>query len=239
MAFGAFTTAGTGGGTITSGAIGPPGVQGQQGIQGNIGNTGNKGDTGAQGIQGNQGIQGVPGQTGPVPFGPQVTWTSGLSCVTGPPATYVTVPQSASSANYGSYVCLVPHTATTFDTDLAAGKWGVVAAHGPQGLAGNGAGNVNTASQPSPGQVAYYAGVDPNTLTPGGPGNIGALAITNALSEIAAAGLQPAAARNLAVLQIAAALSEIVAQGAASQASARNNIGTLSKGRSLALALLN
>ena len=240
MAFGAFVTA-NGGAQIVNAVMGPPGPQGQQGVQGNIGNTGNKGDTGAQGIQGNQGIQGIQGQTGPVPFGPPVAWASGAQYIIGPPASYVSVPSSISTNNYGSYVCLVAHQAATFDTDLAAGKWFCVALHGPQGLPGNGNGNVNTAGTPVAGMVAYYAGVDPNTLTPGGPANIGALAIANPLSEIATAGsaAQASARSNIAALGSASALAELAALGVLAQSIARQNIGAVSRGRALALALTN
>lgn len=72
------------------------------------------------GIAGQQGAPGVP------PLSPVAAWATATAYVVGPPASYVT-------NNGSSYMCLVPHTSGTFATDLAAGKWGVVAQSGTSG----------------------------------------------------------------------------------------------------------
>jgi hypothetical protein len=61
--------------------------------------------------------------TGETPFTAQTVWTTGTHYTSIPPASYV-------SYNGSSYVCLTDHTAGTFATDLAAGKWGPVATAG-------------------------------------------------------------------------------------------------------------
>jgi hypothetical protein len=66
---------------------------------------------------------GNAGPTGPVPLTPIAAWLTATNYVTGPPASFVS--QAGSS-----YSCLVAHTSGTFATDLAAGKWGVVAHQG-------------------------------------------------------------------------------------------------------------
>lgn len=63
------------------------------------------------------------GDTGSAPLLPVAAWVTATSYVAGPPASYVT--------NGGSsYTCLVSHTSGTFASDLAAGKWGLVAQAG-------------------------------------------------------------------------------------------------------------
>jgi hypothetical protein len=47
-----------------------------------------------------------------------------------------TAPASYVSQGGSSYVCLISHTSGTFATDLAAGKWGVVANKGDTGATG-------------------------------------------------------------------------------------------------------
>ncbi|WP_407122732.1 hypothetical protein [Bradyrhizobium sp. STM 3561] len=73
------------------------------------------------------------GDTGATPLLPVAAWLTATAYVAGPPASYVT--------NGGSsYMCLVSHTSGTFATDLAAGKWGLVAQKGTDGTNGtNGA----------------------------------------------------------------------------------------------------
>ncbi|MDI3564942.1 hypothetical protein [Bradyrhizobium sp. Arg816] len=66
---------------------------------------------------------GATGNTGPTPLLPIATWTTATAYVVGPPASYV-------SNGGSSYMCLVAHTSGTFATDLAAGKWGLVAQKG-------------------------------------------------------------------------------------------------------------
>lgn len=66
---------------------------------------------------------GVTGATGPAALKPVASWLTATAYVAGPPADYVTI-------NGSSYQCLVAHTSGTFATDLAAGKWGLVAQAG-------------------------------------------------------------------------------------------------------------
>ncbi|WP_441280129.1 hypothetical protein [Bradyrhizobium sp. 63_E2_N1_3] len=66
---------------------------------------------------------GATGSTGPSPLLPIAAWMTATAYVVGPPASFV-------SSGGSSYMCLVPHTAGTFATDLAAGKWGLVAQKG-------------------------------------------------------------------------------------------------------------
>jgi hypothetical protein len=61
--------------------------------------------------------------TGYSPFAGQTAWTTSTAYTAGPPASYITI-------NASSYICLVAHTSGTFATDLAAGKWGIVALAG-------------------------------------------------------------------------------------------------------------
>lgn len=63
------------------------------------------------------------GNTGPNPFSTLAPWATATAYLVGPPASYVSI-------NGSSYVCLVSHTSGTFATDLAAGKWGLVAQQG-------------------------------------------------------------------------------------------------------------
>lgn len=88
-----------------------------------------KGDTGEQGPAGPagaDGADGADGATGPAPLKPIEAWATATAYVAGPPASFVS--QSGSS-----YECLVDHTSGTFSTDLAAGKWGLVASKGADG----------------------------------------------------------------------------------------------------------
>lgn len=57
------------------------------------------------------------------------TWVTATAYVAGPPASFV-------SQGGSSYSCLISHTSGTFATDLAAGKWGLVAAAASIGLTG-------------------------------------------------------------------------------------------------------
>jgi hypothetical protein len=76
------------------------------------------------------------GSTGPAPFKPIAAWVTATAYVTGPPADYA-------SQGGSSYECLTSHTSGTFATDLAAGKWGLVA---QAGTAGAGYGGSSTTS---------------------------------------------------------------------------------------------
>ncbi|MFK4538036.1 hypothetical protein ABIA00_006219 [Bradyrhizobium ottawaense] len=67
--------------------------------------------------------KGDTGGAGLAPLLPVAAWVTATAYVVGPPACFVT--------NGGSsYMCLVAHTSGTFATDLAAGKWGLVAQKG-------------------------------------------------------------------------------------------------------------
>ena len=72
------------------------------------------------------------GDTGPATLNPVAAWVTAHSYVVGPPADYV-------SNGGSSYECLVAHTSGTFATDLAAGKWGLVAQVGTAGTNGTNA----------------------------------------------------------------------------------------------------
>lgn len=74
-------------------------------------------------VNGIMGPQGPIGVTGAEPFSVPTPWVTGTPYVQGPPASAVT--QGGST-----YICLVDHTAGTFATDLAAGKWRVIAVGG-------------------------------------------------------------------------------------------------------------
>jgi hypothetical protein len=67
--------------------------------------------------------KGDQGETGPTPLQPVAEWATGQNYVVGPPASFVFEGGS-------SYQCLEDHTSGAFSTDLAAGKWGAVAASG-------------------------------------------------------------------------------------------------------------
>lgn len=82
-----------------------------------------KGDDGATGTPGTNGTNGA---TGPAPLKPIVAWATATAYVVGPPASFV-------SQGGSSYQCLIAHTSGTFSTDLAAGKWGLVAQKGQDG----------------------------------------------------------------------------------------------------------
>jgi hypothetical protein len=73
-----------------------------------------------------KGDTGATGATGPVALKPVAAWVTATAYIIGPPASFVS--QAGSS-----YECLVAHTSGTFATDLAAGKWGVVASKGVDG----------------------------------------------------------------------------------------------------------
>ncbi len=66
------------------------------------------------------------GSTGAVPLTALSAWVTSTAYVSGPPASYV-------SQGGSSYECLVAHTSGTFATDIAAGKWGIVASKGVDG----------------------------------------------------------------------------------------------------------
>lgn len=65
--------------------------------------------------------------TGETPFTAMTAWTTATAYTHIPPASYV-------SQGGSSYVCLTDHTSGTFATDLAAGKWGLVAQRGSDAL---------------------------------------------------------------------------------------------------------
>lgn len=84
---------------------------------------------------------------GPTPFKKVVAWASGTAYAPGPPADLVQI-------NGSSYACLIAHTAgSSFATDLAAGRWGLVAAKGADGT---GAGTVKHTGTPTPGNLARF-----------------------------------------------------------------------------------
>lgn len=122
---------------------------------------------------------GDTGDTGPSPLLPVTPWVSGMTAVVGPPATFV--------SNAGSsYECLVAHTAgADFATDLAAGKWGLVA---EKGLDGSGTGTVNpTGAGALAGKLAVFA--DNGGTSIGGTGGKAGGAIDWAAAvDIASAG---------------------------------------------------
>lgn len=66
------------------------------------------------------------GDTGPAAWGTPAAWVTATPYSIGPPAAVVTF-------NGNTYVALVSHTSGTFATDLAAGKWLLVAQRGQDG----------------------------------------------------------------------------------------------------------
>lgn len=72
------------------------------------------------------------GSTGATALTAVAPWATAINYVVGPPASYVSI-------NGSSYSCLVPHTSGTFATDLAAGKWGLIASKGVDGTNGTNA----------------------------------------------------------------------------------------------------
>lgn len=88
--------------------------------------------------------KGDQGVAGPVPWAPIVAWTTGMACASVAPSTQVSYGNEA-------YVCTVAHTAGTFASDLAAGRWIKVAAKGADGINGtNGSNGTNGATGPQP-----------------------------------------------------------------------------------------
>lgn len=85
---------------------------------------------------------------GPKAFKPVAPWASGTAYSPGPPADLVQV-------NGSSYACLIAHTAgSSFATDLAAGRWGLVAA---KGVDGTGTGTVKHSGTPAVGRLARFS----------------------------------------------------------------------------------
>lgn len=66
------------------------------------------------------------GDTGPIAWSPPANWVTAHAYIAGPPADVV-------QNNGSSYACLIAHTSGTFATDLAAGKWQLVAQRGNDG----------------------------------------------------------------------------------------------------------
>lgn len=98
------------------------------------------------------------GQTGPAAWTPPAAWVTATQYVVGPPSSAVFI-------NGSSYVCIVPHTAGTFATDLGNGKWQAIALKGADGA---GVGNVNSTGTIIAGRIAVYADTSGNLLQ-GGP----------------------------------------------------------------------
>ncbi|MBR0879605.1 hypothetical protein ACVMGC_001003 [Bradyrhizobium barranii subsp. barranii] len=117
------------------GPVGPQGPRGYKGDKGDTGDTGPQGPKGETGATGPQGIQGIQGPIGPV--GPEA-WLLPVAWATA--TAYTTVsPKSVVTTGGSTYVCAVSHTSGVFATDLAAGKWALVASKGdtgPQGAQG-------------------------------------------------------------------------------------------------------
>lgn len=88
--------------------------------------------------------------TGATPLKPIEAWVTGTDYVAGPPASFVSQGGSA-------YECLVDHTSGTFATDLAAGKWGLVASKGTDGA---GTGDVQGPASSTDGGLVVFDGTD-------------------------------------------------------------------------------
>ncbi|MEH2508707.1 hypothetical protein V1291_000061 [Nitrobacteraceae bacterium AZCC 1564] len=91
---------------------------------------------------------GIP--AGPASLKPIEPWATGVDYVVGPPASFVSQAGSA-------YECLIPHTSGTFAADLAAGKWGLVAA---KGIDGTGTGDVQGPASSTDGGLVVFDGAD-------------------------------------------------------------------------------
>lgn len=114
----------------SKGDTGATGAAGATGATGPTGAAGAAGAAGATGATGATGAVGSNGTNGATPFTAETAWLTATAYVVGPPASYV-------SQGGSSYVCLVGHTSGTFATDLAAAKWGLVAAKGDTGSSGS------------------------------------------------------------------------------------------------------
>jgi hypothetical protein len=110
------------------------------------------GDTGATGATGDTGA------TGPAPLTPIAPWATATDYVIGPPASFV-------SQDGSSYECLEAHTSGTFATDLAAGKWGLVAS---KGLDGDGTGDVVGPAGATSGNIATFSGTTGKSIADSG-----------------------------------------------------------------------
>jgi len=75
------------------------------------------------------GPQGEVGGQGPAPWIAPAAWVTATAYT-------ATAPASAVSQGGSSYACLISHTSGTFATDLAAGKWGLIASKGDTGASG-------------------------------------------------------------------------------------------------------
>ena len=90
---------------------------------------------GAQGTQGTTGTQGVKAFATPVPWATNTVYTGSAA---------FNVSAAAVTINGSLYVCTTGHTSGVFATDLAAGKWLLIASKGDagSGVAGGAAGQV-------------------------------------------------------------------------------------------------
>lgn len=95
---------------------------------------------------------------GPLPFGTPTPWVTATAYT-------ATAPASAVLFAGSSYVCEVSHAAGVFATDLAAGKWRLLAAKGADGT---GVGNVNTTGAVVGGRLAAYADTSGNLIQDSG-----------------------------------------------------------------------
>lgn len=98
-----------------------------------------------------KGTTGSTGATGATPLKPIEAWATATAYVVGPPASFVS--QAGSS-----YECLVAHTSgASFNTDLAAGKWGIIAGKGTDGT---GTGDVVGPAGATDGGLVVFDGTD-------------------------------------------------------------------------------
>lgn len=94
---------------------------------------------------------------GTVGLKPVVVWQTGQNYVIGPPASFV-------QKDGSSYQCLVAHTAGVFATDAAAGKWGLIAGRGTDGVNGS----VTPFGTVADGDLALFNGSSGNSIRSGG-----------------------------------------------------------------------
>ncbi|WP_050400354.1 hypothetical protein [Bradyrhizobium embrapense] len=98
--------------------------------------------------------KGDKGDTGSVPWAVPVAWATGIAFVAAAPASIVTGP------NGNTYQCIVPHNSGVFATDLAAGKWKLIAQSLKEGTSTTsvtiGAGTIGFTTQPD---LSYQNGV--------------------------------------------------------------------------------
>lgn len=136
-------------------------------------------------LKGDKGDTGDTGSVGPTAWAQAVPWATATAYQAVAPANVVTIDGS-------TYLCIVGHLSGTFSTDLAAGKWLLIAR---KGIDGAGTGNVNPSGTIAAGAVAVFADSSGTTIVDGGkPG------VANGFATLDATGKVPMSQLDVAVL---------------------------------------